>query len=741
MKLLTNASSAAEVSVASFLLSDDDINARIRSLNNGQRDVFNFVLQWMIDYIKNLNCKKTVVIEPFYLFITGGGGVGKSHLLTTIYHSVTKVLLYRSGEPDKKRVLVLAPTGVAAINISGTTIHSGLTIPTRGKLFPLNDKAKTLLRLNLSCVELIIIDEISMVSSRLFRDVDIRLREIFAIDKPFGGKPIILCGDLYQLPPVLGKPVYEHDVSFLQGLLSLELWKQFLLAELTEVMRQKGNDQFISLLNQVRTGTLDGYNENLLKSRFIERNDRDYPLETIHIYAENAPVAEHNISMLNRLEAQSFQIIAIDEYPTESELSNTDITWVKNAKLSETGGLAYELTLKEGARIMITKNIDIEDKLINGQVGFIKYIKLANNKVSDIYVKLDDPTAGQKSRQSDHLSCANNWVKITRTESVFNTKKRFSNSPSIRRTQFPIMLAWACTCHKVQGLSLPSAVISFQLFKQRQFNAGQIYVALSRVTNIEGLYIIGEFTDKSIRVNAKAEVEYQRQRKESIFRPRAQHNISPDSLTICLLNTRSLSKHSVDIASDMRLFTVDLLCLTETQLESNRNVEHIQISLPSFNIDFNNVSCHRFNNIAICSKDDILIGCHIKLDAISIFTLQKPTFSMEKISIAVIYKQQNLQNGVFYTTLCNILTEHNIDILMGDFNFDALNDQHNLPISIRDKYKLIVNRPTHLSGGLLDHVYIKDTFLDKITYQTLIQNIFFSDHDAVSFQLKYQKIY
>lgn len=83
----------------------------------------------------------------------------------------------------------------------------------------------------------------------------------------------------------------------------------------------------------------------------------------------------------------------------------------------------------------------------------------------------------------------NNWILIERAESKFNIKKSFENSPSVCRT--PLMLSWACTCHKVQGLSLQSAVISFELFRQRQFNAGQMYVALSRVTTLAGLYLIG----------------------------------------------------------------------------------------------------------------------------------------------------------------------------------------------------------------------------------------------------------
>jgi len=113
-------------------------------------------------------------------------------------------------------------------------------------------------------------------------------------------------------------------------------------------MRQKGNYEFIE---SSKNWHIRGENKNLLISRFIDKSHHDYPLETIHIYAENAPVGEHNKAMLERLETPLFQINAIDEHPTESELSNTDISWIKNSKLSETGGLAYELNLKVGARI------------------------------------------------------------------------------------------------------------------------------------------------------------------------------------------------------------------------------------------------------------------------------------------------------------------------------------------------------------------------------------------------------
>ena len=147
--------------IESVLLPDSELNLRIRNLNFQQRKVFDIIHKWGRDFVNNLSCKLFKVVDPFHIFLTGGGGVGKSHLLTTIYHCLTKLLMYKGGEPSKERILILAPTGVAAINVNGTTIHTGLKIPTRGKLFPLSDKAKTSLRLKLSCIEMIMIENCS----------------------------------------------------------------------------------------------------------------------------------------------------------------------------------------------------------------------------------------------------------------------------------------------------------------------------------------------------------------------------------------------------------------------------------------------------------------------------------------------------------------------------------------------------------------------------------------------------
>ena len=124
---------------------------------------------------------------------------------------MNKVLGYKDGDADKPRILLLAPTGVAAININGTTIHSGLGINVGSKLYPLNDQQRAALRNKLSEVRLIIIDDVSMVSSVLFYQVNQRLNETFRYsgNEPFARLPVIACGNFFQLPPVEGLPVYS----------------------------------------------------------------------------------------------------------------------------------------------------------------------------------------------------------------------------------------------------------------------------------------------------------------------------------------------------------------------------------------------------------------------------------------------------------------------------------------------------------------------------------------------------
>ena len=136
---------------------------------------------------------------------------------------------------------------------------------------------------------------------------------------------------------------------------------------------------------------------------------------------------------------------------------------------TDTGGLASFIKIKVNSRVMLTANVDLSDRLVNGQLGMIKHIsKNMNGDVTKIYTKFDDAGAGQKKINKDNFAKQHSWVPVEIFEA--DIKLKTNSYVVIKRTQFPIMLAWACTVHKVQGLSLPKIIVSFDLHRQRNFN-------------------------------------------------------------------------------------------------------------------------------------------------------------------------------------------------------------------------------------------------------------------------------
>ena len=256
------------------LIPDIGLNAMIRSLNHRQRALYNIVHSWAKQCIKSNLASTLVNMEPLRIFLTGNAGCGKSFLMKVLYQSLTKTLSYGNVSLDKPKVLLMAPTGVAAINIDGTTIHTALNIPVGSfskNLPPLSDQMKSSLRNKLADLKVIIIDEISMVSNDLLFYVHLRLNEIFnsVKNEPFAGVTVITVGDFFPLPPVGGKPVYAPYKNNLQNFESL--WQHFKMFELTEIMRQRGDSQLIDLLNNVRIADINSTDIELLQSKVIKQ--------------------------------------------------------------------------------------------------------------------------------------------------------------------------------------------------------------------------------------------------------------------------------------------------------------------------------------------------------------------------------------------------------------------------------------------------------------------------------------
>ena len=183
-----------------------------------------------------------------------------------------------------------------------------------------------------------------------------------------------------------------HGLFMENALLNIApLWRLFKMGELTEVMRQRGDTVFIDLLNAVRVGKITHDDETLLQSKFIMKNDPNYPTDAIHIWAENDPVLKHNTFMLNNIEFPLYTLNETDILP--KNVKSTLIERALDRSQMQTGGLAGTLLLKVNSRVMLTCNIDIPEKLTNGQIGTVFDIK-GEQTVSIVYIKFDDETNG-----------------------------------------------------------------------------------------------------------------------------------------------------------------------------------------------------------------------------------------------------------------------------------------------------------------------------------------------------------
>ena len=223
-------------------------------MNNKQHYANDVVLSWCRNRMANLNTLEPSKVDPIHVFVTGGAG--KSYLIKPIYHTVTNTFRHAPMNPELPSVLLMAPTGVAAININETTINTGLAIPREcGNNVPaMSDQRRTQMKLSFAELKLIIIDEISMVSNMGLLHIHQRLKEIFVTpNRHFAGINVLVFGDFFQLLPIRRATTFSNYKNNAFNL--YHPWNVFKTAELTQIMRQKDDLAFTLLLNTVCTAS------------------------------------------------------------------------------------------------------------------------------------------------------------------------------------------------------------------------------------------------------------------------------------------------------------------------------------------------------------------------------------------------------------------------------------------------------------------------------------------------------
>ena len=420
-------------------------------------------------------CKKYINATNQNIFLTGKAGTGKTTLLRELINYT------------HKNTAVAAPTGIAAINAKGVTLHSLFQIPF-GYYLPIQDfdmasftnnrqntagtlpkslKIRNQKREVIRSLELLIIDEVSMLRCDTLDCINQILQIVRRNNQPFGGVQVLFIGDLLQLPPVVNDTEWQalsayYDSPFFFDAHAIRQ-APLKYIELDKVYRQS-DETFVNLLNNLRNNIIEQKDIELLNSRQLQDDEAEEVSDYVYITTHNRYADAKNKSELNKLSTKEHILEAkvegdfhVNHYPTDEKL-----------------------LLKTGARVMFMVNDTSEDKqYFNGKLATIKSIGIDNIKVND-----DHGTEIEVLPYS--------WEN-TRYE-VDNTGESMERNVIGTFTQYPLRLAWAITIHKSQGLTFEKAVLDVA----KVFAPGQLYVALSRLTSLEGLRLASPVSQQLI---------------------------------------------------------------------------------------------------------------------------------------------------------------------------------------------------------------------------------------------------
>ncbi|MEL6288585.1 MAG: DEAD/DEAH box helicase [Pseudomonadota bacterium] len=385
---------------------------------------------------------ETIKRDRTSLFVTGRAGTGKSTLLKVLRDTV------------QGKLAVVAPTGLAAVNVGGQTIHSFFTLPPKlitPDLIRTSRNARIIRNL-----DLLVIDEISMVRADLMDAIDKSLRKTRnAPDAPFGGVQVIMFGDLHQLPPIVQRGEMQHYFQETYGgpyFFNAPVFTQLDVPriELSEVFRQS-DERFVNVLNAVRDGALDEYAVDMLNSRVCDLNARTDAHQTVVLTTTNQAAMGINEAFLSRLPGEAVKVEALvsgefsqGAYPTEQAL-----------------------VLKEGARVIMLRN-DSKGRWVNGTLGTVSQIE-----DDSVFVEIDGEEYEIEAETWENVNYA--WDQ---------SAEKIVETVAGKFVQLPLRLAWAITIHKAQGMTLDRVHVDFG---RGTFSHGQAYVALSRARSLGGL--------------------------------------------------------------------------------------------------------------------------------------------------------------------------------------------------------------------------------------------------------------
>jgi ATP-dependent DNA helicase PIF1 len=432
------------------------------------------------------------------LFITGPGGTGKTKLVAHLISYAKSV---------NKNVAVCAMTGCAAVllNCNARTLHSwsGIKLAKGTKAAVVTSVLKNKYAVKVwKKAKILILDEVSMLSQKVFEIIEEIARGTRSSSLPFGGLQVVFTGDFFQLPPVSTENELHSDKFCFESNTWLSVFKQENHIELTTMFRQT-DPKYIEILGQVRIGQLNEENKQILQGYVNRQYDpanhngciptKLFPLRSKVDYVNNMMFSkikekEHVFEVIRKKDClvytDSTKVIPKEVLDKCSELSQKEIDFEIDQLLGSVP-CTQVLRLKKGSSVMCTVNLDMDNGICNGSQGIITNIlDQGPNKPSLIIVTFSN---GLVKTMSPHI-----W--------------QHEDYPTLAVVQYPLCLAWALTIHKIQGATLDMAEMDIG---QSIFEYGQTYVSLSRIKSLNGLYL-SEFNAQKIKAHPKVVEFYER---------------------------------------------------------------------------------------------------------------------------------------------------------------------------------------------------------------------------------------
>ena len=692
-----------------------------------QKKVLEIAIRYARGIVKARKGKNPRPSAPL-LIVDGPAGTGKSCTINIVKQMAQMILQQPGDNPECPFILLCAPTGTAAVNIKGQTLHSTFGFTFDNDHNSLSDKIRDKKRAVFRNLSIVIIDEISMVKADQLYQLDLRLREIMMRPNDiFGSVSIFVFGDILQLKPVKGRPVWSEPRSadFLHAFLVQSYWEQFEVISLEENHRQSGDAEYADILNRVRVGSQTESDINILQTRVRPEGHPDL-VGAMVIGCTHKVVNKYNQIALDKLKTPLLTMEAINSH---ANIPNYQPKIDPKKGVIGTTSYLQTLCVKVGCRLMMIDNIDVVDGLSNGSMGTLEgvFIDKKSGIVLFLMVRFDSPDSGRELQRchpqivKQFLGCTPIKREIYKYSTSSSARGAKSKVATLR--QFPVILAFSSTCHKIQGQTILSPkTVAVDL--RSVFGPNQAYVMMGRVQQLNQLFFIGELPEGKITTDKGALQQLESLKQRSINRnPSVWEKSFGVSVKVYFQNIHSLKDKILDILGDHMIFFGDILVFAESWLfpEEQEDIPLLQIN--NFKLHLNSIG--RGKGLAVYYKS----AKFSITDYINDHSLQLSKLESKNLTVVCFYRSQDCKS--LKTQLQDILPVQGDCLVIGDFNLCTREQpNHSVFKMLSDNgFKLQINQATHIDGGHLDQAWIRSGRDQEVTLYS--QYFCATDHDAL----------